>query len=154
MKLLRSRGWLTNLGNIFSVSYTDCETQPTSVGPIWLLIWSLGLRWIILLLLVVIWRKILRTRTPPTIPNARKSLWVGNSSLERWTSWKTWLWWWQMIEFFFIFQAVSIIFLITGCPFFSWTQWHTGAVSWHTRRSRSVILPETYETTNLVKLKL
>ena len=122
--------------------------QPTSIGPIWLLIWSLGLRWIILLLLVIIWRKILGTGAPPTLPNAGESLWMGNSSLERGTSWKTRLRWWQMIKFLFILQTVSVIFLITTCPFFSWTQWHTGTMSWYRCWSRSIILPETYKITN------
>ena len=121
--------------------------QLTSVGPIWLLIWSLGLRWVILLLLVIIRRKILGTGAPPTLPNAGESLWMGNSSLERWTSWKTRLRWWQVIKFLLVLQAESIVFLITTRPFFSWIQWHTGTMSRHRCWSRSIILPETYGTT-------
>ena len=156
------RLYLSSSQKHLSIIYTDLKTnflatherskhiryqssiQPTSsIGPICLLIWSLDLRWIILLLLVIIWRKILGTGAPPTLPNAGESLWMGYSSLERGTSWKTGLRWWQMIKFLLVLQAESIIFLITTCPFFSWTQWHSGTVSRYRCWSRSIILPET-----------
>lgn len=117
----------------------------TCTGPVWLLIWTLGLRWVTLLLLVSVWRETLGTGAPPALPNAGEGLWVGKPSLERRTSRETRLRWWQVVKFLLILQTEAVILLIAACPFFSRTQRHTGTVPWHRCWGGSIILSETYK---------
>lgn len=116
--------------------------QPTSINPIWLLLWSLGLRRVEgLLISGELWG----SRAPPAVPDTGESLWVRNPSLEGGAASQTWLWRWKVVKLFLILKTIAIILLVTACPFFSRMQRNIGSVPWHRCWSWSIVLPKACE---------
>lgn len=113
--------------------------QPTSINPIWLLLWCLGLRRIVGLLIST-WREVLGSWASPAVPNTGESLWMWDSSLEWGAAGEAWLWRWEVVKLFLVFKAIAIIFLVAACPLLSWVQWYTRTVSWYWCWSWSIIL--------------
>lgn len=122
-------------------STSQKSMQPTSINPIWLLLWSLGLRREEGLL-ISICRELWGSGAPPAVPDTGESLWVRNPSLEGGAASQTRLRRWKVVKLLLILKTIAIIFLVTACPFFSRMQRNTGSVPWHRCWSWSIILPK------------
>lgn len=115
--------------------------QPTSINPIWLLLWSLGLRRVVGLLISV-WREVRGGRAPPAVPHTGESLWVRNPSLERGAASQPWLRRWEVVKLFLVLKTIAVVFLVTARPFLSRMQRDARTVPWHRCWSWSIILPK------------
>lgn len=119
------------------------SVQPTSINPIWLLLWSLGLRRVVGLLISVIWREVRGGRAPPAVPDTGESLWVGDPPLEGGAASQSRLRGWEVVKLFLVLQTIAIILLVTTTrPFLSCMQRDARTVPWHRCWSRSIILPQ------------
>ena len=115
--------------------------QPTSIHPIWLLLWSLGLRRVVGLL-VSTWREVRGGRAPPAVPDTGESLWVRNPSLEGGAASQPRLRRREVVKLFLILKTVAIVFLVTARPFLPRMQRDARTVPWHRCWSRGIILPK------------